>query len=235
MSENNSTQNGKQVPEDAAPFAEGMINTFISVLRQPAKFFSEMPRTGGIGQPLVFMIVISVISGLVRALLGLTGLLPGLETAMALASIILAPILITIFGFIVAAILFIIWKIMGSEHNFETAYRCIAYGSAISPVTQVLMAIPYLGIVLALAWWTFILVVASTKVHGIRQGVAATVFMIFAVLMAGFSVSAQYAGRRMEAALHNAQNNKQYSKDPAKAMRDLGNMLKQMGKTAQHQ
>lgn len=233
--ETNSTHEVKQSPETTTPSTGDMLNTFIAVLREPAKFFSGMPQTGGIGHPLSFMVVMGVISGSVRALLGLSGLLPGMGIAMALGAIILAPIFITIFGFIGTAILFIIWKILGSERDFETAYRCVAYGSAISPVTQVLMAIPYLGVLLALAWWTLILVQASTKVHRIRQGVATTVFVIFAVLMAGFSIRAQFAARRMENALRNAQLNDRDAKDRAKAMQQLDKLFEKMGKAAQQQ
>lgn len=219
------------------PSAAGIIQTFIAVITRPAEYFAAMPRNGGFVQPLIFMVVMGVAAGIVHAVLGLLGLLPGVAGAMALAAIILAPILIVIFGFVGAAILFVIWKIMGSEQSFETAYRCAAYGSAISPLTQLLAIIPYLGAVLGLAWWTLILVVASTRVHKIRQGVAAAVFGIIAVVLALASVGAEMAARRMQTALEQAgqqlQSGSANSRDADKAMQDMSKMLQRIGKNAQ--
>lgn len=238
--EMNTTSADTQTGGGSAPSAAGIVGTFIAVVTRPGEFFTAMPRTGGFVQPLIFMIIMGVAGGIVRAVLGMLGLVHGLAVAMALASIVLTPILVVIFGFIGAAILFVIWKLMGSEQDFETAYRCTAYGSAISPITQVFAVIPYLGAVLALAWWTLILVLASTRVHQIRQGVAATVFGIIAVIFAVVSVGAQIAARRMENALNNAQNQMQYGQDgakqdPGKAMQNLGKMLEKRGKNAQSQ
>lgn len=238
--EMNTTPADTQAGGGSAPSAAGIVSTFMAVVTRPGEFFTAMPRTGGFVQPLIFMIVMGVAAGIVRAVLGILGLVHGLPMAMALASIILTPIFVVIFGFIGAAILFVIWKIMGSEQDFETAYRCTAYGGAISPITQLFAVIPYLGSVLALAWWTLILVLASTRVHKIRQGVAATVFGIIAVLLALASIGAQITARRMESALNNAQNKMQYGQDgtkqdPGKAMQDLGKMLQKMGKDAQSQ
>lgn len=232
--DHNSTSSSGKVTDGNAAVA-GMFDTFFKVVRNPAAFFHGMPRSGGFAQPLIFMVVMGVASGLIKAILGVAGLLPGMHIALALTSIVLAPIFIVIFGFIGAAILFVIWKLMGSEQDYETAYRCIAYGSAISPLTQLLMAIPYLGVILVMAWWTLILVVASTNVHQVRKGIATAVFSILAVLMAGFSISAQIAAHRMESALHRATFKNGNVKDPAKAMQQLGKMFEQMGKATQEQ
>lgn len=44
------------------------------------------------------------------------------------ASLILIPVAIGMFGFVAATALFVIWKALGSNQDFETAYRCFAYG-----------------------------------------------------------------------------------------------------------
>ncbi|HKK05371.1 MAG TPA: Yip1 family protein [Gammaproteobacteria bacterium] len=221
---------------DNLPSAAGIVQTVIAVITRPSEYFEAMPRNGGFVQPLIFMVVMGVAAGLVHAVLGLLGLLPGVSAAMALAAIVLAPILIAIFGFVGAAILFVIWKLMGSEQDFETAYRCTAYGSAISPVTQILSVIPYLGTVLGLAWWTFILVTASTRVHRIRQGVAAAVFGIIALLLAVASVGAEMAARRMQSVLEQEtqqlRSGTANGQDAGQAMQDLGKMLQKLGKNA---
>src|SRR3989338_1047508 len=119
--------------------------TAIKVLTSPAAFFREMPKTGGFVEPLVFMVVMGVISGLIQAALSLLGLSIAGGIAMGLAAIIMMPIFIAIFGFVGAAILFVIWKLMGSQESYETAYRCGAYISAFAPIAAVLSIIPYIG------------------------------------------------------------------------------------------
>ncbi len=217
--------------------AASMAQTFLAVMFQPAGFFAAMSRRGGYVQPLLFMVVMGVAAGVVRAVLGLVGLAGGVSTAMSLAAIVITPILIAVFGFVVAAVLFVIWKIMGSEQDFETAYRCTAYGSAISPVTQVLAAIPYVGLILNLAWWTLILVVASVQVHRIGRTNAVVVFGIIAVIFAVIGVGSELAARRMAGALDQAQHKFDYDQgnrqDAGKAMQQLGTMLQNMGKAAQ--
>ncbi len=114
-----------------------------------------------------------------------------------LAAIILIPIIVAISGFIGAAILFGIWKILGSEQSFETAYRGMAYTAAIMPITTILNYVPYVGGVIGLLWLTYLIVVVSIEVHGIKQQTAwivfGSIFAVFAVL----SISAETAGRKM--------------------------------------
>lgn len=217
-----------------APAPSGIVPTFVAVVTRPAEFFSAMPRTGGYAQPLIFMVVMGVAGGLIRAVLGMLGLLTAGSTATALTGIILAPVLILIFGFIGAAILFIIWKMMGSQRDFETAYRCVAYGSAISPLTQFLMLIPYLGIVLALGWWAFILVAASNQVHDVGRSVAITVFGGIAAVLALAGIGMQLTAQRMMNSLTRTQHQLQLdqTRDPAKAAQDLGKLLQQMQKAS---
>ena len=54
--------------------------------------------------------------------------------------IIFMPIAVAIGSFIGGAILFIIWKLMGSQEDYETAYRCGAYLMALAPITAIIGA-----------------------------------------------------------------------------------------------
>lgn len=237
----NEDTNSSAEPADADPVPDvsGIVKTFLAVVTGPSAFFAHMPRSGGYAQPLVFMVATGVAAGLVRALLGMLGFIHGLSFLMALAAIFIAPIVIVVFGFIAAALMFVIWKLMGSERDFETAYRCTAYAGGISPVAQLLMVIPYLGIVLALAWWALILVLASTQVHQIRQATAATVFGAIAALLAVLGLGAQFAAQRMESVLTNTQQGMRSgngaNQSAGKAMQDLGNMLEKMNNSRQGQ
>jgi type VI protein secretion system component VasK len=85
---------------------------------------------------------------------------------------------------------------MGSQENYETAYRCAAYSSGIIPVTSVLGFIPYLGSVAVLLWGFYLLIAASIEVHKIKSSLAWTVWGIIAALFIMLSLSAQYAARK---------------------------------------
>ncbi|MCH8867670.1 MAG: YIP1 family protein [Proteobacteria bacterium] len=127
------------------PGVEQIPGMAINVITNPVGFYQGMPKSGGLIDPLIFMVVLTVVAGVLSAILSLFGL--GMAGAMfgGLMTIILAPVFVVIFGFVGAAIAYVIWKMMGSQENFETAFRCIAYAAAIAPVTAVLNLIPYLG------------------------------------------------------------------------------------------
>lgn len=176
---------------------KGVLPAAKEVIISPADFYSRMPRTGGFLQPLVFMVVLGVVSGLILALLSLTGLAPGEGVAAGLAALIFVPIVVGIFGFVGAAILFVIWKIMGSQESYETAYRCMAYTAAIMPITTVLNLIPYLGVTIGLVWVTYLVVTASIRVHGIAAQKAWIGFGIICAIFVFVSVSSEMAARKL--------------------------------------
>ena len=230
------TQAQEQTNEASAPAS--IIDNWLRVITRPAEFFRDMQPEGGFNAPLLFMVLTGVAAGLVRAVLILVGLgHGGSSVGTALASIIVVPILVAIFGFLGAGILYLIWRAMGSDRDYETAYRCTAYGSAISPLTQLLLIIPYLGAVAGLVWWTLILITASTEVHAIARPRALKVFGAIAVVLAILSVGSEMAARRMEASLADMQSQFQSGngqpKDATQAMQQLGTMLQKVGKAAQ--
>ena len=184
--------------EAAASAAASIKDTAIKVITNPAGFFKEMPKDGGFGQPLVFMVVMGVVSALVGAVLSIFGIGLAGTIGMAILSIILVPIFTAIFGFVGAAILFIIWKILGSQESYETAYRCGAYMAAITPITAILNAIPYLGMIITLIWALYLVVTASTEVHKIKSQAAWIVFGILFLLFAFMSIGSQCAARKMQ-------------------------------------
>lgn len=176
---------------------KAILPAALEVITRPREFYAQMPNTGGFLPPLVFMIVLGIVSGLVSSILSLINLAPAGAMFTGLASFIIVPIVVGIFGFIAAAILFIIWKIMGSQESYETAYRSMAYTSAIMPITTVLNFIPYLGVIIGLLWVTYLLVVASTEVHAIKANKAWIGFGAVCAILVLVSVSAEIASRKM--------------------------------------
>lgn len=178
--------------------ATNILNTAVRVITNPVGFYREMPKTGGFPEPLIFAVILGLISGLLTAILSIFSLGAAASFLMGIAFIIIYPIMIAIFGFVGAAILFIIWRIIGSKESFETAYRCWAYSMAILPITTLLGIIPYLGTIIGLAWGFYLIVVASTEAHKIPQKTAYIVFGVICALMVIMSTCSQYAGRKFQ-------------------------------------
>jgi len=115
---------------------EAIKQTALSVVRDPASFFRQMSKTGGFADPIVFAVAIGVVNGLVTAILSLLHLRLG----PGVSAVVLLPIFAVIGCFIGGGVLFVIWKIMGSQEPYETGVRVVAYTSAIGPAVSVLHA-----------------------------------------------------------------------------------------------
>lgn len=177
-----------------------MPQTAVNVVTKPAEFFKTMPKTGGFLEPLVFAVIMGFIAGIISAILGLLGLTYDASYAGAwskLGMIIVMPIAVAIGSFIGAAILFVIWKLIGSQENYETAYRCGAYLMALAPIVTILQIIPYIGIVIYMAIYVYYLVIASTQAHNIPSQKAWLVFGIIGVILALIGISGEYKVRNL--------------------------------------
>ncbi|NLA75715.1 MAG: hypothetical protein GX846_09660 [Deltaproteobacteria bacterium] len=177
---------------------KGILGTAMKVIINPVGFYREMPKTGGFIEPLIFAVVLGLISAVITIILSIFSLGAAPSFWIGLASIIYYPILAAIGSFIGAAILFIIWKIMGSQESYETAYRCMAYAMAISPIIVLLQLIPYIGPILGYAWHAYLMVVASTEVHKVTQKTALIVFGIIFILIALMSTCGHIASRKIQ-------------------------------------
>jgi hypothetical protein len=175
---------------------QAMPQTAIKVITAPTEFFRTMPKTGGFFEPLVFMAIMGAIGGLIAAVASFMGLGMGMGGAQGLLAIIMVPLFVAIGGFIGAAILFVIWKLLGSQQDYEVAYRCCAYLAALMPITTVLGLIPYAGAAASIALMTFYLVIASTEVHGIAAQKAWITFGIIGAILLILSIKGQYTARQ---------------------------------------
>ena len=160
-----------------------MPATALKVITRPAVFYREMPKTGGILEPLAFMLVMAAVTAVVDAVLGLVGVKFILSMGMAIARIVIFPFIILIAGFIWALIMQVVWKAMGSQEPFETSFRCIAYVSALMPVLTIIAAIPQAGPFLSIVAWVYFYVMASVETHKIKAQKAWMVFGILGVVM----------------------------------------------------
>jgi hypothetical protein len=184
-------------PNSSAKFdIDDIIVTAKTVITAPKAYFQSMPTRGGLINPLIFIIVMSLISGIISGILSFVASPVGL-LAFGLAAIIFIPIFATIGAFIGGGILYLIWKVMGSEQDYETSFRCLAAVSAIYPVTAVLNLVPYLGTIVSVAWGAFLLIEASVAVHGRQRRSAQLVFGIIAAILIFMNVSAEHTARNL--------------------------------------
>jgi ATP-dependent protease ClpP protease subunit len=138
------------------------------------------------------------IAGIIRAMLSFIGLGPSAGYGGGMSGftmIIFMPIAAAIGSFIGAAIFFVIWKLMGSQEDYETAYRCGAYLMALTPITAIIGVVPYAGGIITMAIYVFYLVMASVYVHNLPSQKAWLVFGIIGVIFAIMVISGEYKAR----------------------------------------
>lgn len=195
-------------PEQTAagkPIPDRLLEQALKVITDPVGFYRSMSKSGGFIDPLIFMVAMAIVSGVLSAVLSIFGIGMGGALAVGLMAIILIPIFVVIFGFVGAAIAFVIWKLMGSDEDYETAYRCIAYTAATGPVVTVLGIIPYLGTLVSVLWPMALLAIASIHVHRRSTALSWGVFGALGVLFALVNVSAERSANEMADSLEDLQ------------------------------
>ncbi len=153
-------------------FIDEFIGTWKKVITTPSDFFKEMPTSGGYGEPLKFAVVNYIIAGigtalvsiLIASLLPIASFWPGsaFSFGTALSNIIITPITGIIGLFILGAILYICFKIVGGSGSYEGTVRIVAYASAVDAVSW----IPILGWIVGL-YAIYLGIVGGTFVHNI--------------------------------------------------------------------
>ncbi|HOU51207.1 MAG: YIP1 family protein [Smithella sp.] len=212
-----------------------MPQTAVNVVTKPTEFFQGMPKTGGFLEPLVFAIIMGFIGGIIQALLNVIGFGPaagyGGSMMTGFGVIIFMPIFIAIGSFIGGAILFVIWKLMGSREDYETAYRCGAYLSALAPITSIIGAVPYLGGIISMAIYVLYLVIASVHVHNLPSQKSWLVFGIIGAIFAILGVSGEYKARHMssemEKWLHTGEAMRKEYQDKTKDMQKSADEMRE--------
>lgn len=184
----------------------GYIETWKKVMQRPSDFYREMPKTGGYTDPLTFAAISFIIYALLAALLtilfgsgtymggmydgmyeGMYGSMRGLGFFAILMTVIITPIAGIISLFIEAAILYIIYKILGGMGSYEGTVRLISYATAV----MVLSWIPIIGWIVGI-YEIYLYIVGGMYVHGVsmvRSAIAILlptllVILLIAIIMA---------------------------------------------------
>jgi hypothetical protein len=203
-----------------------------TVLTAPGEFYRQMPKSGGFLEPMLFLIVMAIIGAIIFVSLGFLGLGSFSAMGVGIGAMLFMPVMAVIGSFIGGGIMFVIWKLMGTQEPFEVAYRCVAYASAIYPVTALIGLVPYLGSVVGIAWGMYLMFIATKEVHQLNEKTASMVFGIIGLILIVSNISSEMAARRMATnfekmvpAMANIQN-----MEPEEAGKMVGEFLKGLEK-----
>ncbi|AKB30727.1 hypothetical protein MSSIH_0037 [Methanosarcina siciliae HI350] len=179
------------------------IETWKEVIQRPSDFFRKMPTTGGYNDPLTFAALSYLIYGLLSGLFG-RGIMGGMYGysgfrefgfATAIGTAIVAPIAGIISIFIGAAILFIIYKVLGGSGTYEGTVRFMSYATAVMAVYW----IPFIGWIFGL-YEIYLYIVGGMFVHDVSMVKSAiavllplVVIILLTVIAAMFFVSSIFS------------------------------------------
>lgn len=162
----------------------GFVRAAKLLFTNPRGFFAGMPKSGGYAAPAAAVLFWSFISGLVGFLLSFA--VPRMAAgtvAQRVGALIAGPIGVLLGTFIFAAFLFVIWHLMGSKEDYQTAFRVAAFLSPLSVAGAVLGVVPFASLLVLIAL-CYGIVVASEEVHGLPRDRAWLVWgVIFAVIL----------------------------------------------------
>ena len=161
-----------------------LIGYALKLIIEPGEFFRTMPKSGGIQEPLAYIILTVWLDVFLIAIE--TFIKHGVGTynlSILLGSLILFPLIVVILSFFVGGIFYAAWLFMGSQENYETSYRCMAFMQILVPITILLSLFSYMGL-LGIAWWLYLMVVATKIVHKLPIKHALIVFGCIAAISA---------------------------------------------------
>jgi hypothetical protein len=177
------------------------INTVIEGARRividPGGYFDNMPRSGGYAEPLVFVTVMGLLAGVLGAVLSSFTMSAMGDMRMGLGSIIVMPIAAIIGSFVFAFIMWVIWKLMGSREDFETAYRIVTATMVILPVSAIVGLVPYFGTVVINAWLIWMMVLGSVLVHRLNKQKSIIVICVLGAIIMLVNLSGEHTQRVM--------------------------------------
>ncbi|HUW97800.1 MAG TPA: YIP1 family protein [Acidiferrobacter sp.] len=165
-------------------------DTVVAVTLRPVAFFKTMPKQGGFYAPFVFLLVVGLFDMLLFSFFVGAVAGPAMGLTFAGNMLVLAPIALTVSGFVLTTVFFVFWRLMGSSQSYEASYRTFVYSYAVSPVTTVIGFIPHLAFV-GVVWWFSLLIIGSIYVHGINRVKAVAVFAVLGVALVVFLIRAE--------------------------------------------
>ena len=176
-------------------FLNALIETTKQVLSQPAAFFRSMPVTGGIGDPLLYAVIVGYIGLFASTIYNLVfrsvltsslSRMGGNSDVERLASymqggvgivvnLLFGPVFIVVGLFLSAGILHLVLLALGgAARGFEGTFRVAAYSQAAS----LFNIVPGCGGLIGLVYAIVLLVIGLSEAHGISRGKAAAAVLV---------------------------------------------------------
>jgi hypothetical protein len=180
-------------------FGSGLAETVQQVLTSPEGFFRAMPVTGGIGDPLLYGLIVSYIglaaAAVYNAVFNVTfgsalsslgdrpevaRFLPFLEGGLGLVgNLVLGPFIIVIGLFIWSGILHLLLLLLGGgARGFEGTFRVVAYAST----TNLIQIVPLCGGLIGAVYGIVLAIIGLAAAHGDSKGKTAAAVLIPLVL-----------------------------------------------------
>jgi len=150
-------------------FVGALFGTIKKVMLEPAETFEGMKREGGVGAPLFFFIIITIIANVVNIVL-----------SMGFA--IVPVVVIGLIGpFIGAGIIHVMLMILGAaKYSYETTFRTVCYGNA----PNALGIVPVIGAIVGGIWGLIVTIIGLSKSQETSTFKAAVAVILPAVVIA---------------------------------------------------
>jgi hypothetical protein len=167
-------------------------------VKEPRRFFASLAKTGGYGTPVAYALFWIFLSAVVELAAGRVRPQPirfgwGIEVGWLIAG----PFILVGLGFIVSGVLFLIWHLMGSKENYETAFRCWAFTTPTAVAGSLLGIVPFLNTV-ALLYGLYLLVIASIETHRVPAKRAWIVWSCVGLLLVAMVIASLVARRTLQ-------------------------------------
>lgn len=168
------------------------IETWKEVMQRPSEFYRGMPETGGYADPLTFaaisFIIYALLTAFLTALFG-HGMMEGMYGGMyggakesgffaILMTLIITPIAGIISLFIEAAILYVIYKLLGGRGSYEGTVRFISYATAV----LLLSWIPVINWIIGI-YGIYLYIVGGMYVHNVSMARSAIAVLLPTLLV----------------------------------------------------
>ena len=188
-------------------FINALFATIGMVLTRPSEAFTVMKRDAGIGDPLLYTLIIGTAAGIVSfgfsIMMQSFGMLAGADgglsamMGMGVGSaflIFLLPVMVVLGAFIAAGVLHVCLMILGgAKQSFETTFRVVAYGGGSANVFQL---VPVCGGMIAGVTAIVLYCIGLARAHETETGraVAAVLLPLVVCCGGGFLLAIMFSG-----------------------------------------
>jgi len=177
-------------------FLKAYFDTVSMVLLKPGEAFALMKTEGDMMGPLLFALIGGcagiIVSVLVQLALHSIGFMADRQSAMfgmgvvglwSIGYIVLSPVIVIVFAFIISGILHLCLMIVGgAKKSFETTFRVVCFSSG---STYLLSMIPFCGGMIAGVWNIVVEIIGLARAHETDTGKAVMAVLLPIIVCCG--------------------------------------------------